>query len=227
MADDDYKYDNLTQKLHLLKGQILIQGKNLFREGMLEFDKAIQINPENKDMWRNKILNLKIYQARKKETEGKHHPELSNEVIKCCDKLLSIDKDHLETWLWKAVACFSLKRFEDTLECEDNVLRLVPLQDDFRPGVKILALNTKANCYYYMERPTEAKKCLLEVLRLDPYHEEALETLHHVEIKIADRHPSDNNGLENKEDISSFCENCGNALKPEAKFCGKCGTPAS
>ena len=28
-----------------------------------------------------------------------------------------------------------------------------------------------------------------------------------------------------KKEISAFCENCGNSLKLEAKFCGKCGTP--
>ena len=26
---------------------------------------------------------------------------------------------------------------------------------------------------------------------------------------------------------SSSCSNCGNTLKPTAKFCGKCGTPCS
>ena len=26
-----------------------------------------------------------------------------------------------------------------------------------------------------------------------------------------------------KEETSAFCENCGKSLKPEAKFCGKCG----
>ena len=30
-----------------------------------------------------------------------------------------------------------------------------------------------------------------------------------------------------KKETSAFCENCGNTLKPEAKFCGKCGTPRS
>ena len=27
-----------------------------------------------------------------------------------------------------------------------------------------------------------------------------------------------------KESESNFCENCGKSLKPEAKFCGSCGT---
>ena len=30
-----------------------------------------------------------------------------------------------------------------------------------------------------------------------------------------------------KKETSSSCSNCGNTLKPEAKFCGKCGTPVS
>ena len=30
-----------------------------------------------------------------------------------------------------------------------------------------------------------------------------------------------------KKETHAFCENCGNTLKPEAKFCGKCGTPRS
>ena len=32
---------------------------------------------------------------------------------------------------------------------------------------------------------------------------------------------------EPKEATSAFCESCGNTLKPEAKFCGKCGTARS
>ena len=30
-----------------------------------------------------------------------------------------------------------------------------------------------------------------------------------------------------KKETSAFCENCGKSLKPEAKFCGQCGTPRS
>ena len=30
-----------------------------------------------------------------------------------------------------------------------------------------------------------------------------------------------------KKETSSSCSNCGNTLKPTAKFCGKCGTPRS
>jgi len=30
-----------------------------------------------------------------------------------------------------------------------------------------------------------------------------------------------------KKETSAFCENCGKSLKPEAMFCGKCGTPRS
>ena len=30
-----------------------------------------------------------------------------------------------------------------------------------------------------------------------------------------------------KKETSAFCENCGKPLKPEAKFCGQCGTSRS
>ena len=30
-----------------------------------------------------------------------------------------------------------------------------------------------------------------------------------------------------KKETSAFCENCGKPLKPEAKFCGQCGTSCS
>jgi len=43
-------FDNLTQKVYVWKADILlIQG--LFKEGMLAFDKASQINPKNKHVY--------------------------------------------------------------------------------------------------------------------------------------------------------------------------------
>ena len=30
-----------------------------------------------------------------------------------------------------------------------------------------------------------------------------------------------------KKETSAFCDNCGQSLKPKAKFCGGCGTPRS
>ena len=30
-----------------------------------------------------------------------------------------------------------------------------------------------------------------------------------------------------KKETFAFCENCGKSLKPEARFCGECGTPRS
>jgi len=236
--DDAYHYDNLTQKVHLYKGDILMLFKNLFKEGMLEYDKAIQINPENKDMWKHKIANIKIYQERKRQKDDRAHPEFSKEVIKCCDKLLSIDKEYFAAWSWKSGACFTLKRYEEGIECEDNFLRLIP-EKDVGSKQKILSLLSKATYYYFMEKPVESKKCLLEVLELDPYNEEALGDLHDVELIIAKRYPYDTgmkmskryayeeNDLKNEEETSAFCESCGKTLKPTAKFCGGCGSPRS
>jgi len=234
--DDAYHYDNLTQKVHLYKGDCLVLFKNLFKEGMLEYDKAIQINPENKDMWKHKIANIKIYQERKRQKDDRAHPEFSKEVIKCCEKLLSIDKEFLFAWFAKSGAYCELKRYEEAIDCEDNLLRLLP-DNDVGLKSRISSLLNKATCYYFMEKNVESKKCLLEVLELDPYNEEALGDLHDIELKIAKRYPYhtdtkiskrfayEENGLKNKKETSTFCENCGNSLKPTAKFCGSCGTP--
>jgi len=43
---------------------------------------------------------------------------------------------------------------------------------------------------------------------------------------IAKEKPAKQKPAEKKE-TSAFCENCGKPLKPEAKFCGGCGTPRS
>ena len=43
---------------------------------------------------------------------------------------------------------------------------------------------------------------------------------------IAKQKPAKQKPAEKKE-ISSSCSNCGNPLKPEAKFCGQCGTSCS
>ena len=44
--------------------------------------------------------------------------------------------------------------------------------------------------------------------------------------KPAKQKPAKQKPAEKKE-ISSSCSNCGNPLKPEAKFCGQCGTSRS
>ena len=43
---------------------------------------------------------------------------------------------------------------------------------------------------------------------------------------IAKQKPAKQKPAEKKE-TSAFCENCGKPLKPEAKFCGQCGTSRS
>ena len=43
---------------------------------------------------------------------------------------------------------------------------------------------------------------------------------------IVKQKPAKQKPVEKKE-TSAFCENCGKSLKPEAKFCGQCGTSRS
>ena len=49
----------------------------------------------------------------------------------------------------------------------------------------------------------------------------AREDLEEYESKYVARKPAE------KKETSSSCSNCGNTLKPTAKFCGSCGTPVS
>tara|TARA_B100000929_G_C15431909_1_gene394973 strand:- start:58 stop:1005 length:948 start_codon:yes stop_codon:yes gene_type:complete len=253
-----YHYDNLKQKIHSFYGQNLVVHKKLFKEGMLELDKAIQTNPENKDMLKIKIKTIENYKKLKEGEDGREHPELSEEVLKCCDKLLSIDNEDFSSWLAKSRSNFALKRYEESNECEDAILRLIQkiskTDKDFFQTItpakqRSLSLHTKATNYYFMtgkfpysevgisvvkDYVEKAKKCLLEVLELDPYNEEALEDLHDIEkkdglaerVKMAEAEKkTEKNSNRSQESESNFCENCGKSLEPTTKFCGKCGTP--
>ncbi len=175
------------------------------------------------------------------------------EALEFCEKIISMDKDNLSIWLQKSSTLFNLKRYEESNECEDVILLLIQkiskTDKDFFQTLtpakqRSLSLHTKATNYYFMNRPTEAKKCLLEVLELDPNNEEALVDLHDIEkkgglaerVKMAEaQKKTEKNSsiptaekspfIPSQESESNFCENCGKSLKPTTKFCGKCGTP--
>ena len=170
------------------------------------------------------------------------------EALEFCEKIISTncfgrnDSDYLDIWLQKSSAYFNLKRYEESNECEDVILRLIQkiskTDKDFFQTLtpakqRSLSLHTKATNYYFLNRPIEAKKCLLEVLELDPY-EVALEDLHDIEKKggLAERvemaeaqKKTEKNSSISQESESNFCENCGKSLSSATKFCGKCGTP--
>ena len=191
------------------------------------------------------------------------------EALEFCEKIISMDKDNLSIWLQKSSTLFNLKRYEESNECEDVILRLIQkiskTDKDFFQTLtpakqRSLSLHTKATNYYFMigkfpysevgisvakAYVEKAKKCLLEVLELDPYNEEALEDLHDIEkkdglaerVKVAEaQKKTEKNSssiptaekssfIPSQESESDFCENCGKSLEPTTKFCGKCGTP--
>ena len=172
------------------------------------------------------------------------------EALEFCEKIISTnffgrnDSDYLDIWLQKSSAYFNLKRHEESNECEDVVLRLIQEKNKtdknfFNKPIawySSLSLHTKATNYYFLNRPMEAKKCLLEVLEFDPINEVALEDLHDIEKKggLAERvemaeaqKKTEKNSSISHESENNFCKNCGKSLKPTAKFCGGCGTPRS
>ena len=173
-----YHFDNLTQKTHWFKGFLLAYplliylDHESFKSAMLEFDKTIQINPENPDMWMIKVHHFLSYYIKKNEADGQVHEELWVEIIKCCDKVLSIDKDRLDAWDDKGLATGQLGRWEDEIECNNNVLRL-----DNRKEKRIAALGLNSECFKNLGRLSEAEKSLLEIQKIDPYNEMAREGL--------------------------------------------------
>ena len=222
-------FDNLTQKTFYLQGYLIqkegiafllqdnLAWSSYLKTAVKYFDKAIQINPENTDMWMIKLEHFSKWLELKKAVDGEEHPELWVEIIKCCDKILSIDKDHLAAWHWKSSATAQLSRWSDELECENNILRLEDRQE-----LQVTTLLAKSFCLYKLGRLAESKKCLLEVQRLDPYNEMALERLHTIEKQIPDDVVTEKINTSSRE-MSAFCQNCGTTLKPTAKYCGKCG----
>ena len=249
-------FDNLTQKTFYLQGYLiqklgvafLLQDNHAwssyFKMAVKYFDKAIQINPENTDMWMIKLEHFNKWLELKKEEDGEEHPELWVEIIKCCDKVLSIDKDHLDAWDNKRWATGELERWEDEIECNNNVLRL-----DNRKENRIVALGKNSECFKNLGRLSEAEKSLLEIQKIDPYNEMALEGLQKLSLdkvqqqlgkvkktveqirEAVDGRNQIPNDIEIKKinssslETSMSCKKCGSTLKPTAKFCGKCGTP--
>ena len=102
---------------------------------------------------------------------------------------------------------------------------------------------------HHLGRLSEAEKSLLEIQKIDPYNEMALEGLQKLsqdeiqqqlgKIKktveklreIAHDGNQIPNDIEIKKinssslEMSMSCEKCGATLKPTTKFCCKCGTP--
>jgi tetratricopeptide (TPR) repeat protein len=237
----DGYFDNLTQKVHFFKSSILAERGlgRYFKEAMLEMDKAIQANPENTDVWINKINLFNSYiQA---NYHGKH-PALWAEIIKSCDKVLSIkngstlrnlsvNDNHLVALNWKQYAAGEVERWEDMIESLKNILRFDDQENPDKPITnhpiaitRISALMLISEASHHLGRLSEAKKYLLEVKRLDPYNDIALEYLHELGDQIPDDVVPEKINTSSRE-MSSSCEKCGTTLKPTAKFCGKCGTP--
>ena len=73
-------------------------------------------------------------------------------MIKSCDKVLSIDKDRLDAWSNKGWATGELERWEDEIECNNNVLRL-----DNRKEKRIAALGLNSECFKNLGRLSEAE----------------------------------------------------------------------
>ena len=87
------------------------------------------------------------------------------------------------------IASAPLQKYKDTIECEDNILRIAQ-KKYVKQEYVIFALFSKATRSDLLGRPVEAKKCLSKILRLDPHNKDAQDDLREIEMKIADKERS-------------------------------------
>ena len=94
-----------------MKGKAFSKLKK-FVESESFYDKALEIDPNNPDLWNGKgeaLTNLRRYQ----------------EAIECFDKALSI-QPNWESWRSKGEALTNLRRYQEAIECFDKALEITP-----------------------------------------------------------------------------------------------------
>jgi tetratricopeptide (TPR) repeat protein len=100
----------IKANLHLKEG-LLLYSMEQYRQAVLSYEKAIEINPHNSKFWGYHSLAL-LYSER------------TEEAISSCDKSLEIDSYNTQVWFIKAIALLILGRLEVALENIDKALQL-------------------------------------------------------------------------------------------------------
>lgn len=118
-----------------------------FDEALKQFDKAIEINPQDALAWGNKGVAL--------DELGRYE-----EAITCYDKAIEINSKYAEAWYNKGVALGYLGRYEEAVTCYDNAIEINPRF--------VWAWGSKGVALGGLGRYEEAIACLDEAIELDP-----------------------------------------------------------
>lgn len=82
-------------------------------EAITCYDRALESDPEESDLWRNKAICL--------DALGRH-----GKAIACCDKVLDINWRDIETWANKGLIEAQMLKFEDAAASLRKAIELAP-----------------------------------------------------------------------------------------------------
>jgi tetratricopeptide (TPR) repeat protein len=151
-----------------------------FDESTKCYDKVIQINPENVDAWYNKGVSLGILHRYKEAIECydniiKLHP--NDDLawygkLDCYEEVTKmLDPRNIDAWYGKCVVLGYLSRYEEAIECYNEVIKLDPKHVD--------AWHNKGVTLENLDKFEEAIKCYEKIKVLDPNNVDAWYNIGH------------------------------------------------
>ncbi len=123
-----------------------------FDEALKQFDKAIEINPQDALAWGNKGVAL--------DELGRYE-----EAITCYDKAIEINSKYAEAWYNKGVALGHLGRYEEAITYFDKAIEIDPRF--------AWAWGNKGNALADSGKYEDAIKCYDKALEINPQNAEA------------------------------------------------------
>jgi len=126
-----------------------------FKEALVCFEKALEIEPKNALCWKDKALTLS-------------HLDKVNDAEICFEKALEIEPKNVEIWQQKANFFLGLNDFLSTIDCLNRLLEVDPTY--------VNAWCTKGIVFLSSKKYKDALNCLDEALKIEPNHLRALKT---------------------------------------------------
>ena len=121
-----------------------------FKEAIVCFDKAIEINPNFEDTWNGK--GAALYALNKYE-----------EAIVCFDKAIEINPKYEKAWYNKGNALYDFNKKEEAIVCYDKAIEINPNDED--------AWCNKGNVLSALNKKEEAIVCYNKAIEINPKHE--------------------------------------------------------
>ncbi|MEQ8222939.1 MAG: tetratricopeptide repeat protein [Candidatus Eremiobacterota bacterium] len=165
---------------------------NKQEQALAYFNKALEINPKNKEALINKgkIFLLKL--------------ETTQEADIYFEEVLKIDPENIEAWNGKGISYYNQKKDNQALECFNAVLSRDP-NNIVSLRCKKLIFNNKGNAFMEEKQYKDAIKCYDTVLTIDPNDSDA-KTGKELALKGKENSDCDSECIENLKKIGIALE---------------------